>query len=264
MRVVIIDGDNIPYVGAWLNKDKSDDELYYGIDNYLTEILQNTNADKYVGILKNPDEGDIRRMMFNSYKATRQESPEWYVNRKPIIVNYLLDKWKFAYTQRMYETDDACASISNMLQLKGIEGKECIPIISSVDKDLAQCPGWLYNPRTKQLKEIEPAEAGRNLCLQILLGDSTDNVKSVRKGIGEVKGTNLFDHADWREYGIIIPDEHRVLKLFTQLNGYTEGLIKFAENVLQVVMRRDIDYPYELVDVPSKIVETYNVKDLFK
>lgn len=255
MKVVIIDGDSIPYVAAWLNKDKDNDELFSGIDTHMIEILQNTQAIKYLAVIKNPDEKDFRRIMFSTYKANRQSSPDWYTNRKPIIVDYLFKKWNFVCTQNCYETDDVCTSVAYSLTKKGYT-----PIISSVDKDLRQSSGWNYNPKSKELVFITPEEAERNMLTQLLTGDSTDNIKGLA-GIGPAKAKKLLDSC---HDGVVLPREAIMDAYITHHGDIFKGLIDFAENILQVVMRRDLEYPYVLIDVPEHIKKAYNPEELFK
>jgi 5'-3' exonuclease len=192
--------------------------------------------------------------MFSTYKANRQKAPDWYTNRKPIIVDYLFKKWNFVYTQKSYETDDVCTSVAYSLTKEGYT-----PIISSVDKDLRQSSGWNYNPKSGELVLISPEEAERNMLTQLLTGDSTDNIKGV-PGIGPAKAKKIVELENMDGQSAY----ERVVETYYNYHlNLAKGLVDFAENVLQVVMRRDSDYPFILLDVPEQI-RKYNPEELFK
>lgn len=252
-RVALVDADSILWAQLWLNKDKSDDELRQALDAQISDILTQTKADKYIGFLKNPNEVEFRRRMFPSYKSTRPDAPDWYTSRKDLVREYLINTWKFVYTVKGYESDDSICSVAYAIHT----ADTTIPIICSVDKDMRQYPGWNYNLRSKELMFSSHEEADKFMLTQILTGDSTDAIKGV-PGIGPAKAKKLFDTIG--DYNII----GMVYDTYYQHHGDTaKALIDFAENVLQVVMRRDLDYPYELVDVPEYI-KGYNPETLFK
>lgn len=259
MRVALIDGDNIPWVGAWLNRDKSDDELFSGIDAYINEIFINTRVDKYIGFLQHPTE-DKRRGMFADYKANRPPTPDWLVNRKPIILDYLRLNWGFTYTQKGYESDDAIASVDHILQNEfssspntGLE----TTVICSPDKDMKQIEGWNYNTRSKELTYVTYEAAIKSIYMQLLHGDTTDNIPNVQKGIGPAKAAKILED-------ISLGVRSKIDKTFEQfiIANETEAiaLTKFAENVLKVVLIRDPEYKFELLDVPEKIKSLYTIK----
>ena len=65
-------------------------------------------------------------------------------------------------------------------------------IIVTIDKDLAQIPGMLYNPDTDVLREVLPAEGRRLHALQTLTGDRTDGYPGC-PGIGPKRAAALLD-----------------------------------------------------------------------
>lgn len=257
MRVTLIDADSICWAQAWLNKDKSNEELYLSIDAQISDILTQTKADKYVGFLKNPNETEFRRIMFPTYKSNRPATPDWYKDRRESIWYHLIDNWKFVYTQNGYEADDAIASTHyhlNTVPILTPAARVPIPkveaIICSIDKDMKQIPGWNYNPKTKELTFIGGDEAERNMLTQLLTGDSTDNIKGL-PGIGPSKAKRILEGCGTNPDAVYA-------QYLTHHGNTAKALIDFAENVLQVVMRRDVDYAYTLVDVPENIKKYYN------
>jgi 5'-3' exonuclease len=245
MRIALIDSDSIVWAQAWLNRDKSDTELFYALDNQVEDILTNTRADKYVGLLKHPTEMEFRRVMFPNYKGNRPSTPDWYKNRKDIIINYLIAEWEFVFTEKGYEVDDAIASIHAALcndKTWLSKDPDSIPIVCSVDKDMKQIPGWNYNPKTRILSEVNAQEAEHNVAMQVLHGDTTDNVKPMKKGVGPATAAQKL-----ADYDTMSPLAVAYVE-YVQEYGKFMGSVRFAENVLQVIMRRDIDYPFKLVD----------------
>jgi hypothetical protein len=61
-------------------------------------------------------------------------------------------------------------------------------VICTVDKDLLQVPGWHYNFVNDELTHVTEDEGWYNLCVQIIAGDSTDNIQGIPKmGIKKAK-----------------------------------------------------------------------------
>lgn len=256
MRVSLIDADSICWAQAWLNKDKSNEELRIALNSQISDILSQTGADKYAGFLKNPDEVEFRRIMFPTYKGNRPPTPDWYKDRRETIWSHLTGYWKFAYTQNGYEVDDVLASAAYQLNIEQqvvVNGTavSIVPIVCSIDKDMKQIPGWNYNPKTKEMIFIDGETAERNMLRQLLMGDSTDNIKGV-PGIGPAKALKLIPDNT-------IMDNDLIDKIYSEYFNYhgntAKALTDYAENILQVVMRRDSDYKFTLRDVPGKAID---------
>jgi hypothetical protein len=64
-------------------------------------------------------------------------------------------------------------------------------IICTIDKDLLQVPGWHYNFQKDVLQYVDEEQAHFNLCVQILAGDSTDNIQGI-PGIGVKKAEKML------------------------------------------------------------------------
>src|SRR5690606_12181687 len=85
------------------------------------------------------------------------------------IRQYLLDFHGAELVEGM-ETDDACG----IEQWKNKDRSTCIV---SIDKDLLMIPGYHYNYVKKELQYVTLAQANRRFWLQVLTGDSTDNIR---------------------------------------------------------------------------------------
>lgn len=70
--------------------------------------------------------------------------------------------------------------------------KESNTIICTIDKDLDQIPGWHYNFQKKEKYWVTAKEAMYNFYMQLLSGDSSDNIQGV-KGIGKAGAKKFLD-----------------------------------------------------------------------
>tara|TARA_R110002020_G_scaffold120336_1_gene274297 strand:+ start:823 stop:1680 length:858 start_codon:yes stop_codon:yes gene_type:complete len=105
------------------------------------------------------------------YKGNRDPShkPHWYNE----IKEYLKTVWK-AKEEEHLEADDILADL---------QGSDTC--IVSTDKDLDQISGWHYNWVKDILYEVSPDQAVHSKYIQILTGDSTDNIEGI-PGLGPV------------------------------------------------------------------------------
>lgn len=145
----------------------------------MEEILAETKADSYEVWLSDSYENNFRKQLAPSYKANRvQPRPVHY----EAIKDFLYEHWNANLALGM-EADDAM----------GIEQTaQRDTIICSIDKDLLQIPGRHYNFVRKEFYEISPIEGCRQLYRQLLIGDTSDNIRGV-DGIGKVKAGRLID-----------------------------------------------------------------------
>lgn len=124
-------------------------------------------------------EGNFRYEVDSTYKGTRGEKP-FYTG----IVKEMLIKATGATIVDAIETDDAVA----LLQRKNT-------IISTIDKDLLNVPGWHYNPNTRSVQKLKPIESFRLFLTQCVTGDTTDNIKGI-KGLGKVKAKDIVSRVE--------------------------------------------------------------------
>lgn len=250
MRVTVFDADTLMWAVAYNNREESTpDKMYVSIDNMLRLALNNTKADMYCGFIQGRDNSH-RHKLFKSYKANRPPRPEWFTKWKPAIEAYLTDpfgKWKFEFVEGM-EVDDAVASVVAVIedQNERLECKEncTFPIICSIDKDLRQIAGEHYNPEKKETTHVTADEANYALCKQLLMGDSIDGIKGL-KGIGKAKSGKILEN--------IAPQDmiHEVLNTYVRANAgfngeLARGVLEFAENAMQIVLKQDINFKFTL------------------
>jgi DNA polymerase-1 len=97
---------------------------------------------------------------------------QWLREHRPVI------EWP------TLEGDDVCG----ILATEPYKGKRTV---ASIDKDLANIPGTLFNPRTEATHQITEESARIWHLMQTLTGDPTDGYKGC-PGIGEIKAAKLL------------------------------------------------------------------------
>ena len=123
--------------------------------------------------------------------------PQYKANRKPripehatAIREYMDKKYDVRYAEE-FEADDLIAMAAHSFR-----NQEEATVIATIDKDMDQIPGTHYNFVTQEEYEISHQDALYLLDLQIIAGDSVDNVPGI-KGIGMGKARGLLDeHGD--------------------------------------------------------------------
>ena len=187
---LIVDSDSIAYYAAFAtNKDdKTVDDCYEVIDmvyaNILADAPDNHNdIESYVG-----GEGNFRSNVYPEYKANRKdmEKPKYLKEAYAYLVHF----WNGRVVNGM-EADDMVAMRATEL------GDECV--IVSIDKDLKQIAGLHYNWKARSYTSISPEEAEYNFWIQMLMGDTTDNIKGL-EGVGPKKAEKLLEGVSPQDY----------------------------------------------------------------
>lgn len=123
----------------------------------------------------------------NEYKGKRKSKPEGY----ELLRDYILNNHD-TITVPMFEADDTIAISTNR-----IRQTDDMYTIISVDKDLIQLGGFVFNTTT-QARNVYSLEEGCHFFnKQLLMGDAVDNIEGVY-GIGKAKVEKLFKGKDLR------------------------------------------------------------------
>lgn len=140
----------------------------------LVAVLEATDAEDYSLWLSGDTNFRNDIATIREYKGNRDplHKPVWYEQ----IKDYLVNTWQAAYTENV-EADDVLADW--MINSPNNENS----CIVSTDKDLDQVPGWHYNWVKEEKYYISPEKAEENLYIQLLMGDSTDNIEGI-PGVG--------------------------------------------------------------------------------
>jgi len=125
------------------------------------------------------------------YKANRNKAHRPQYEKQ--IRKYIESKWPTTVTDGI-EADDA-------LGMAQCTYGPYESVIISIDKDLDMIPGLKYNIMHELNYDITEEEAWKKFCLQVLTGDSTDNIPGLPR-IGAKKAEKMLDgldHTQWLE-----------------------------------------------------------------
>ena len=171
-----IDGDILVHRAIW-NSSRSD--VKRKINIAIVAIMEHLELPVGRIAIRGPD--NFRKTRTNDYKANRKKDDDPKKLELMILAyEHLKEHWGAEEATGM-EADDLLA----------IWQTETPGVIVSVDKDMLQVPGWHYNTRTNNYREVSEEEASLLLHTQMLTGDSTDNIKGLH-GIGPVKAKRIL------------------------------------------------------------------------
>lgn len=158
----------------------------------LEEILDETHAGSYTVYLSGPDNFRDDIATIKPYKGNRKEA------HKPLhydaIRAYLIEHWEAVVSDNC-EADDLCSINWYHVDYR--------TVTVGIDKDLDQIPGFHYNFQTRTHYEVHPTVAEYNFWLQVLTGDSSDNVGGVWR-MGDAKAAEWLDSYDGDPWDAIL------------------------------------------------------------
>jgi len=214
MKTALLDFDIFLYKTAYSFEDILDAKA--GLNFFIEEVMLGTHADDYIGFISG--EENYRKTMYSSYKANRtKEAPSLLEPLKEYATNEL-----GIYTVQNAEADDALSILGRKL--------DCI--ICSIDKDLKQIPGWHWNLDKKTLTFVTPEKAEYYFWIQMLMGDSTDNITGI-PGVGIKSAEKLLNEHSVEKYPEI------VFNAYTHYYGVQQGASEFIATYLQVKLLED-------------------------
>lgn len=141
--------------------------------------------------------GNFRENMATvlKYKGNRDDK------RRPLLHSQIIDylqKFHEAVLINGAEADDELADRSVELAAEGHE-----PIIASDDKDLLQIPGKHFNIRTGNKVVVSEETARKNKYIQMLVGDTTDNIPGIY-GLGPVTAEKILQDVAPEAYRLAV------------------------------------------------------------
>lgn len=134
------------------------------VKRMIANICESAECDDYTVFLTGSDNYREELATIRPYKGNR-DAPKPY--HYAAIKEYLLSVQNAVVCEGQ-EADDAM-SIAAMQDPHGT-------VICTIDKDLNGTPGWHYNWNSPPLYFVEEDEANRFFYMQLLTGDSTDNI----------------------------------------------------------------------------------------
>lgn len=240
-NICLIDGDSLLYY----EMDKPTlEEAIAGLENRFATIMEQCNTNKYVGFLT--DGRCFRYGVSPIYKGNRKgkgKPPVWYALRE-----YMRQTMGF-YGYAALEADDLVSYYSYTIPHK--------TIVCSPDKDvLGQCTGMHYNYQKAEFWHTSAEDANKFLWKQVLMGDSTDNIKGL-PGVGEKTSDNWLKNRknDFEAFA---------LKKYVEKFGMVEGVMKFHETFrLVYLLKTHEDVLRETgLDLPQWGDEDFKVQQL--
>ena len=182
----LIDADNLAFACAASAEEEDVEVACTRADSFIENILAETGATEYE--LWFSGDNNFRYNVYPEYKGNRKASyrPLW----EKEVKQYITEKWEANWTDDI-EADD----------MLGIRQLECTDtILAHLDKDLNQIKGLHYNwelrrlgevVREKRIYTVSNEEADYWFFYQLLVGDTTDNIKGVQ-GIGPKKAAGIL------------------------------------------------------------------------
>lgn len=206
-NILLIDGDSIAFLIGWHHREHQEiDKVKEAVDMFLKELFLLSGTAGYLGVVASPGKNCFRygSYKFKPYKGNRKPTEEgdtsmdWIKFWQPIIDTHLIDAHGFVYAPMHLETDDVIIAVHE--ELRSVNSDLSV-VISSPDKDLRQVPGKFYNYKPKMnadgtavyegVVEVDPSTAKRNWCMQMIMGDTTDNIAGI-PGMGEKKAAEML------------------------------------------------------------------------
>lgn len=171
-----IDADSIVYKVGFMSEKEPLSAALTSLDNYITSILKKTEASDWEIYLTGTT-GCLRTQEYPLYKANRKtEKPRYYVQLR----DHLVSVWGAAIVSGI-EADD-------MLSIDNDDNT----LLCHIDKDINQVSGKHYNYVTEHFYTVSLEEASRAFWLQMLIGDTVDNIKGVPR-VGSKKAPAILD-----------------------------------------------------------------------
>jgi 5'-3' exonuclease len=208
--IALIDADSIIYIVAWNHKDSEEMFVLQAVDSLIQSIFQKTQATHYVMALSSEYNFRDEVYTYDVYKGNRGPKPEWVEKWEATIKGHLKTTYN-AFKVMEYEADDILATMGPQL-MEDLENKV---IYCSPDKDLKQLMGFHFNYRVmdSDVLFVTQAQAHYNFCMQLLMGDTTDNVAGI-PGTGPetakklLKAYDFTDEADCIDAIIMITERY--------------------------------------------------------
>lgn len=200
MNILLIDADSLVWQSCFCKKEVSSDGFIHDIDeathkfdegmfdmfNRLDEM--GYSIDKYKVFVGGHN--NFRKIVNSDYKANRMFQPK--PPRLDDVKFHAISAWG-AYVCNGVEADDVVVATRKHILDTDFSADKNV-IVASIDKDYKQVPNLLfynYHSMHLNLSLIEEAEAVRFFFMQMLMGDSSDNVVGIR-GVGEKKADKIL------------------------------------------------------------------------
>ena len=173
---LLIDADSILFKAACTQDTQHDTRLV--TRKIIEDSIADCFADETYVAVKGTN--NFRYKIYPEYKSSRKDTEldKGLKDRLNNAYEYLTDKWGAVAADGM-EADD-------LVSIWAYEARAADEdfVIAHIDKDINQIPGNHYNYNKKDIYFIDDNEADLNFCVQLLIGDSGDDIPKLKKGYG--------------------------------------------------------------------------------
>ena len=185
--ICFIDADSLIYRIA-LKTDISLSKAKEYYDKEIESIVWDTCSEEVKVAVKGT--GNFRYEVAEDYKGQRkvkeqEEDPNPKLTKRRKQIN------DYAYSLGHFKSDDCEADDVVCIWAEEAKAANVHYVISHIDKDIDMMEGWHWNPTKEKLYEITEDVGWYKMCIQMLTGDSTDNIQGL-KGIGPKKAEKLL------------------------------------------------------------------------
>ena len=182
-----VDADSLIYRIA-LKTDLSLKKAKEYYDKALEDIDWVVTAKQTKVALKG--DGNFRYEIAEDYKAKRKPEED-APDPNPELTQRRHELNEYAYSLGHFKSDNCEADdVVSIWAQEALDAGETY-VIAHIDKDIDMVEGWHYNFTKETLYSIDAKEGWYKMCIQMLTGDSTDNIQGLR-GIGPKKAEKLL------------------------------------------------------------------------
>jgi DNA polymerase-1 len=198
-------------------------------DAIIGGILRATHATSFQ--VYNTQKDCFRHELTDTYKANRKDK------KKPVfydeIRTYLREVYKSCFVSGI-EADDALGIVHTEDQRNDVSS-----IVCSIDKDLLNVPGRHFSFVKGTFHDVSAEAARKNFMMQMLMGDTADNIGGIPK-VGPVKAQKMLEAAPDGKLGPVVK------AAYIEHFGEEEGLRMLALNrkLLWILHEPDEKYPF--------------------
>ena len=177
--IALIDGDSMIFMLGYVHREHQNvQEMHQSVDVFLENLFIQTGADMYYGAIAGPHKCNRYEIYkVKPYKGERPELSDYMQFWRPVVDQYLREKWKFEQAHDGYEADDLIFGAAQLCNTMGSYGMDFI--VCSPDKDLRTIPGMHFDYRKNEFSTVDEYQARYNFYTLILAGDDSDNIAGI-------------------------------------------------------------------------------------
>lgn len=232
-KIALIDADGIAYKIAAANEQiDSYGEMENLVHEYMNFLFSTTGSTHSVCFIKGADNFRKEVAKTRPYKGNR--TPKRIKWLDPVY--HIIEKEYYAVPSNGAEADDYISSYARHLRALEIDH-----IICSHDKDLKQICGQHFDLNEFDFINIDEKDAAYRLYLQILYGDSSDNIQGIPK-VGIKTAAKILDAGEQTPNGYLMS----CVMAYKDFYGESWPIL-FAENYQLVYLVNNLDI-YEQIE----------------